>query len=472
MAVNEEVKKQYLPTIGIETHVQLKTKTKLFAAVSNDARESAPNTLITHICVGMPGAMPVLNEEAIKLCTIAAFALGTEPQKFSKFDRKHYFYPDLPKGYQITQYDKPIIVGGKIEFEVEGEKKVINLTRAHLEEDAGKSTHPEGADYSLVDLNRAGTPLIEIVSEPEIHSAADGKAYTRELWLTMKYAGVTDGDLYHGHVRFDVNVSVSKDRNKPGIRTEVKNLNSFRSVEGAINYEIERQIELLEKGQQITQETRGWDEAKQRTTSQREKEEANDYRYFPEPDLPPLQLSDDYINEIRASVAELPNAMRSKLGTINIEKKVVENILDNPEIYQKASDALNKKVEAGNVRRIVFDSLENPEILKVDLNNHIKIAEMVNSKELSSSAATDALIEISRGANIEEATKKRMQVSDETEIIKIVEEVIKDNPKAAEDIKKGEDKAIGFMVGQVMKKSQGKANPQMANELIRKILSS
>src|SRR5665647_811698 len=237
--ISPDVRGKYTATIGIECHVQLKTVTKLFAAVGNDAREAPPNTLVSHICFGMPGALPVLNEEAVHLATRAAFALGTTPQKFSKFDRKHYFYPDLPKGYQITQFDEPIILGGEVIVDVNGEAKRIGITRAHLEEDAGKSTHPEGKDYSLVDLNRAGTPLLEIVSEPDMHTSAEAKAYVRELYLRMKYADVSYANLYYGNMRFDVNVSVSK-TDELGTRSETKNLNSFRSVEKAVEYEVNR----------------------------------------------------------------------------------------------------------------------------------------------------------------------------------------------------------------------------------------
>jgi aspartyl-tRNA(Asn)/glutamyl-tRNA(Gln) amidotransferase subunit B len=469
MAVAEDVKKLYTPTIGIETHVQLKTRTKLFAAVGNDAREASPNTLISHICVGMPGALPVLNKAAIELCAKAAFALGTQPQKFSKFDRKHYFYPDLPKGYQITQYDKPIIVGGFVEIEKDGQKKKINLTRAHLEEDAGKNIHPEGADFSLVDLNRAGTPLLEIVSEPEIHTAADAKAYARELYLLMKYAGVSDVDLYHGNMRFDVNVSVSKDPNKPGIRSETKNLNSFRSVENSILYEIDRQIELLEKGEKIVQETRGWDEAKQKTISQRGKEEAQDYRYFPDPDIPPVELDDLFIEKIAKDLPILPGDIRSKLQTVNIDKKVVEDVLDRDDLALRILDAL-EKTNVENARHIVFQLLDESVNLKIKVEDQIIVAEMVNGKKLSSTAAKDVLADLRAGKNLEEATSSRMQVSDAGKIEKIVAEVLSENEKAAEDVKKGEMRAIGFLVGQVMKKSQGKANPQMSQELIKKQL--
>ncbi len=296
----------YYPTIGIECHVQLKTKTKLFTSVSNEAREAAQNTLVGHVCFGLPGALPVLNGEAVKLAAYAAYALGTTPQKFSKFDRKHYFYPDLPKGYQISQFDQPIIIGGSIKTYLDdGTEKTVAITRAHLEEDAGKSTHPTGTAYSLVDLNRAGTPLLEIVSEPEMHTSAEAKAYAKELWIRMKYAGVSEVDLYHGNMRFDVNVSVSKDVSTLGTRTETKNLNSFRSIERAVDYEINRQIELLDKGESIVQETRGWLDDDQKTVSQRSKEDAHDYRYFPDPDIPPIVLDDTFIASIESMLPKM-----------------------------------------------------------------------------------------------------------------------------------------------------------------------
>src|SRR6185369_17266320 len=255
--ISDELRRQYTVTIGIECHVQLKTRTKLFSGADNDARQATPNTLVNHIDFGLPGALPVLNREAVRLASKAAFALGSEPQKFSKFDRKHYFYPDLPMGYQITQYDEPIILGGQVDIEVGGATKIVHITRAHMEADAGKSTHPAGTDYSLVDLNRAGTPLLEIVSEPDMHSAAEAKAYAHELYLLVKYSGVGEADLYHGNMRFDVNVSVSKDPKVLGTRSETKNLNSFKSVEKAVEYEVKRQIEVLEHGGVIVQETRG-----------------------------------------------------------------------------------------------------------------------------------------------------------------------------------------------------------------------
>jgi aspartyl-tRNA(Asn)/glutamyl-tRNA(Gln) amidotransferase subunit B len=285
----------------------------------------------------------------------------------------------------------------------------------------------------------------------------------------MKYAGVSDVDLYHGNMRFDVNVSVSKDPNKPGIRSETKNLNSFRSVENSILYEINRQIELLEKGEKIVQETRGWDEAKQKTISQRGKEEAQDYRYFPDPDIPPVELDDLFIEKISKDLPILPSDIRSKLQTINIDEKVVEEVLDREDLVRRILEVV-AETNSENTRHIVFQLLDESDNLKIKVEDQIKVAEMVNAKKLSSTAAKEALADLRTGRNVEEATSSRMQVSDAGEIEKIVAEVLAENKKAAEDVKKGETRAIGFLVGQVMKKSQGKANPQMAQELIKKQL--
>lgn len=483
--VTDEVRKKYVPTIGIETHVQLKSKTKLFAAIGNDARDAAPNTLISHICVGMPGALPVLNEGALKLAARAAYALGTLPQKFSHFDRKHYFYPDLPKGYQITQYSNPIIIGGKVEIQIDGQTKTINITRAHLEEDAGKTTHPDGADYSLVDLNRAGTPLLEIVSEPEINSPAEAKAYVRELYLLMKYADVSEVDLFHGNMRFDVNVSVSKEQGKFGTRSEVKNLNSFKSVEGAAEYEIERQIELLEKGEKVTQETRGWDEATQKTTSQRGKEEAEDYRYMPEPDIPPLELSDEFISRVEAEVPTLPTEYRQKLQTLEITPQVIEDILYNRTTTELVVRVLNKAGQE-HARRVAFwqiQAAQNQKILEAASMNKlpikdedfIELSTLVSEGNLSSSAASQVHAEmLATGGSPQEIISRLglMQVSDEAELEAIVKTVIAENKKAADDVAAGEMKAIGFLVGQVMKASGGKANPTIVQEIIKKQLGA
>ncbi len=485
MAVSEAVRKQYVPSIGIETHVQLNTNTKLFSAVGNDARGALPNSLISHIDTAMPGALPVLNRAAIGLCVRAALALNTQPQKFSRFERKHYFYPDLPKGYQITQYEAPIIIGGYLDVPEQHGSFKVGIERANLEEDAGKNTHPENADYSLVDLNRAGTPLLEVVSQPDIHSPAQAKAFAREMWLTMKYSGVTDGDLYLGQVRFDVNISVSKDSGKLGTRSEIKNLNSFRIVENAVAYEIGRQIELLEKGQKVVQETRGWDEAKQKSLSQRGKEEAQDYRYMPEPDIPPLDLEDEFIKEAGKDSPKLPNDYRESFKELGIDPKNIEDIVSVQDMTEAVQD-IKTKAGPAHARRIAFwlhwktgiyeeegRVKPAPVATLISLDRMIKLSQMVEDKRLSSTAAKDVFYEMindKREPQEIAESKNLIQVSDEGEIEKIVSEVLSQNAKAAEDVKKGELKAIGFLVGQVMAKSQGKANPQLAQDIIKKQL--
>jgi aspartyl-tRNA(Asn)/glutamyl-tRNA(Gln) amidotransferase subunit B len=488
--IDQKTRNQYKVTIGIECHVQLKTKTKLFSGANNDAREVPPNTLVNHIDFGLPGALPVLNKEALRLASKAAFALNSTPQKFSKFDRKHYFYPDLPLGYQITQYDEPIILGGSVDIYIDGEKRTIGITRAHLEADAGKSTHPAGKDYSLVDLNRAGTPLLEIVSEPDMHTAAEAKAYAHELYLRMRYADVSDANLYYGNMRFDVNVSVSK-TDELGTRTETKNLNSFRSIEKAVDYEVARQIEQLEAGNTIVQETRGWDDDSQKGFTQRTKENADDYRYMPDPDLPPITLTDAYISEIKESMPLMPAEWRKRLASLGLDDSQIETLLDaelenENTSYLPLLESLLSKPEIAKFLANWFINVEIPLVrdskLSYYLSNdqkskfYLDVYEMVKAKELSSSRAKDLLTDVLTQGKLPPDTKQYaesngyIQVSDEGEIAKIVVQVLQDNAKAAEDVKNGEMKAIGFLVGQVMKLSQGKANPSMAQELIKKQL--
>ena len=472
--------KDYLVTIGIECHVQLKTKTKLFAGVDNDARFAEPNTLIAHICFGMPGALPVLNEKAVELASRAAFALHTTPQLFCKFDRKHYFYPDLPLGYQITQYEQPIVLGGYVEITVDGAVKRIGITRAHLEADAGKSSHPSGGGYSIVDLNRAGTPLLEIVSEPDMHTAAEAKAYAHELYLLMKYAGVSDVDLYHGNMRFDVNVSVSTDPNVLGTRTETKNLNSFRSIEKAVEYEVKRQIELLESGEKIVQETRGWNDAKQKTFSQRTKEDAHDYRYFPDPDLPPVELSEEYVEEIKKAMPLMPDDYRALFSGLGIDKKVIEDIVNVPATTELVARILSangaehaKRVAFWMVQKVeeaadVAEASENP--VSVSDDKLVKLSQLVSDNKLSSTAAKEVLGEMLKTNEDPEAIaaeKNLIQESDESALDEIVQKVLSEQPAAVNDVKNGEMKAIGFLIGQVMKASQGKANPQVVQNIIK-----
>lgn len=489
MAV-QALRDQYTATIGIECHVQLKTKTKLFSGADNDAREAPANTLVCHIDFGLPGALPVLNEEAVHLAARAAFAIDTVPQKYSIFERKHYFYPDLPMGYQISQLAQPIVVGGNVRITVDGTAKDIRVNRIQMEADAGKSTHPEGKDYSLVDFNRVGTPLLEIVSEPDMHSAADAKAYVRELYLRMRYADVTEGNLYYGNMRFDVNVSVSK-TDQFGTRTETKNLNSFRAVEKTVEFEIDRQIDLLERGESVVQETRGWNDAKQETFSQRTKENADDYRYMPDPDLPPIVLDDAYIEAVRKEMPVMPAEWSKRLMELGLDQSQIDSLLeaelDDPSVnyLELIEKSINQQSFAKQLANW-FVNLEIPQrraegVLNAESNEkrlhfYKAVYELSQAGKLSSTNAksliNDVLAAHTFPEDVADHAEKQgfIQVSDEGEIAKIVAQVLSENSKAAEDVKNGEAKAIGFLVGQVMKASRGKANPQLAQELIKKQL--
>ena len=473
----------YVATIGIETHVQLKTKSKLFSAVDNDARDAEPNTKISAIDLGLPGVLPVLNEKAVELAVRAGIALQAEIGLKNKFDRKHYFYPDLPKGYQITQYDEPIVLQGHVTITLpDGETKDIGVERAHLEEDAGKSTHPEGQDYSLVDLNRAGTPLMEIVSKPDMHTPAEAKAYAEKLYMLMRYADVSDCNLYYGNMRFDVNVSVSKDPSKLGTRTETKNLNSFRAVEKTVEYEIKRQCEALEAGETIVQETRGWDDSKQKTFSQRSKEDAHDYRYFPEPDIPPLELTEDFVNTIRTSMPMMPDEITEKLSALGLSSMQIGTLLMQPLFVHVVMSCLDTPEDAKRIANWLIGPVQEKlskgewteDALNLDADSLIKLSGMVGMNTLSSSAAKEVLLEIVEHGGDPEAVadaKNLLQVSDTSELEAIVANVLKTNEKAAQDVRNGEMKAIGFLVGQVMKASQGKANPGAVQEIIKQQLS-
>ena len=478
---------EYDMTIGIECHVQLATKTKLFSPADNDARDAEPNAKVHEIDWGLPGVLPVLNEEAVCLAVRAGKALNAAIAPISRFDRKHYFYPDLPKGYQISQMYQPIILAGHIDAPLEDDSVVkVRIHHAHLEEDAGKLTH--FSDYSLVDLNRAGTPLIEIVSEPDIHSAAEARAYATELYRLMTYAGVTHGNLYHGNMRFDVNISVAKKgATELGKRAEVKNLNSFRSVERAAEYEFKRQVDLLESGEKVLQETRGWNDDKQITTSQRSKEDAQDYRYMPDADIPPIVLSDEEITDIQASVPTLPGEYRKRWKDLNLDFSVVNTILE----HQPVAITLDSVVQdqgANDVAKRVFNWFSSVQADDIDIaavasglvgpQRLTELSEMVSSNKLSSTGAKDIFLalfdEIYKGMAPEDIAKEKnlLQVSDESAIATIVDEVLNDPASAASiaDIKAGKDKAIGYLVGQIMKKSQGKANPSLAQKLIRERL--
>jgi len=480
-----DVLEHYDITIGIECHVQLSTKTKLFSGADNDARGQAPNTTVSPICLGFPGVLPVLNEKAVELAVRAGVAMNATIPRLSRFERKHYFYPDLPLGYQITQLAEPVIVGGHVEApQLEGGSKTVRLHHAHLESDAGKLTHPGSGNYSLVDLNRAGTPLIEIVSEADMHSPAEARAYAQELYLLMVYAGVTHGDLYQGNMRFDVNLSLSPKGNKTlGTRTETKNLNSFRSVERAAEYEAIRQAEVLDKGDLVVQETRGWNDAKQKTFSQRSKEDAHDYRYFPDADIPPVIVEPEEVEKITADMPMLPPAYREAWSGLGLDESVIIALLASKanantvfQVQQEAGDAVAKRVAHWFASAVSAEPGEEATAMKASAEGLIELAQMVEASELSSTSAKEVFNDMLRtGQNPRAiATEKNLlQVSDQGAIEAIVDEVLADpaSQKAVEDIRSGNDKAIGFLVGQVMKKSRGQANPAMATELIRKKLS-
>ena len=451
----------YLPTIGIECHVQLNTNTKLFSSVDNDARDAEPNSKVSTVDYALPGMLPVLHE--------------------SRFDRKHYFYPDLPKGYQISQMYQPLIIGGYVELPT---SERVRIHHAHVEEDAGKLTHY--SDHSLVDLNRAGTPLIEIVAEPDIHSATMARAYTEELHLLMTYADVTIGDLYHGNMRFDVNISIAKPGEPLGTRTELKNLNSFRSVERAVDYEIKRQITILKQGGTIEQQTRGWSDAEGKTTVQRSKENAQDYRYMPDADIPPVILTDDDIAQMQADFPTMPAEYRAKFTEIGVDDGVVRVLLNNQQVaivvdnvLTQSNQAIAKRI-ANLFASCLPTSSDEDDSTKVELSipsvdNLIKLAQMLDDKKVSSTAGKEIFAEMLKAdANPMQIAenKKLLQVSDEGAIEKIVDEVIADPAcaKAVADFKAGQEKVIGFLVGQVMKKSKGQANPSMAQQILRRKL--
>lgn len=482
--LDEQTLSKYQITIGIECHVQLSTVTKLFSGANNDARDKSPNSVVSPIDYGLPGMLPVLNRQAVNLAVIAAKALNSPVAHVSRFDRKHYFYPDLPKGYQTTQMYQPIIGPGVVHVPMDDGSIIdVRIHHAHMEEDAGKLTHL--GDYSLVDLNRAGTPLIEIVSEPDMHSPAEAKAYVSELYKLMTYSGVTLGNLYQGNMRFDVNVSAAlKGTNELGTRAEVKNLNSFRSVERAAEYEFRRQVELLERGEKIVQETRGWDDAKQKTTSQRSKEDAQDYRYMPDADIPPIVLTDAEIDEIQSGMPLMPAYYRDKWSGLGLDSSVIDSLLANQSyavliagVQDEAGDAIAKRVAHWFASALGHDyGDEQDEVATIASNftpeGFIELGKMVESNELSSTAAkevfSELLISDKTPRQIAEA-KNLLQVSDESAVIAFVDEVLADqaNAQAVADLKNGNEKVIGFLVGQVMKKSAGKANPSMSQKLIR-----
>lgn len=471
---------KYIPTIGIECHVQLATKTKLFSEVDNDARNKEPNACVSPVDYALPGMLPRLNGEAVRLAILAGKAMNCEINPSSRFDRKHYFYPDSPKGYQITQFYHPIIGAGYVEL-ASGTR--VRIEHAHLEGDAGKLTH--FADYSLVDLNRVDTPLIEIVSMPDIHSAKDAHDYCHELWRLMTYAGVSYGDLYNGNMRFDINVSLAPEGSEVlGTRAEVKNLNSFRSVERAVLYEIERQSKILDAGEKVVQETRGWNDATGKTTGQRSKEEAKDYRYMPEPDIPPLRLSSEFIEAEAAKLPLMPRDYREKFRG-SIKEDILEVLLDYAPLMRKLAEVAELEAGAVVLASNLFTSVLLAEEKSAEYLNDLPAAEqlvelykMNEARELSSTATKEVFLRLfdpqMRGRGTRAIAKELglIQENDLGALEAMVDAVLAkpETAKAQEDFRNGEEKVIGFLVGQVMKESKGKANPAAVQEILRRKL--
>ncbi len=483
--MNPAIRDKYEVVIGIECHVQLATKSKLFCGCDNDSRDAEPNTHVCEVCLGLPGTLPVLNKRAVELGIRTGLALGAKypANMHTKFDRKNYFYPDLPKGYQITQFDEPIVPGGEVTFPLDSRTVRVGITRAHLEEDAGKLTHPEGADHSLVDLNRAGTPLLEIVSEPDMRSAAEAKGYAQELYNLVRYAGVSDANLYYGNMRFDVNVSVRLvGAAEFGIRTETKNLNSFRAIERAVEYETRRQIVLVEGGDRVRQETRGWNEAKQETYAMRSKEDADEYRYFPEPDVPPLVVTAEMVEAARNELGLLPADLRAELAAAKLPEAESEALVAEPELaalwHQVVS--LDAKAARFTLNWLMGDQVKLAEAhdqtvgqSKVEAATLVAVAELVAGGSLSSSNAKALLAHLWEHGGDPSAQAKALnllQESNEDELAKVVDEVIAENAQAAADYKSGNERALGALVGQAMKKTQGKGNPPVINKLLKERL--
>jgi aspartyl-tRNA(Asn)/glutamyl-tRNA(Gln) amidotransferase subunit B len=474
---------KYEAVIGLEVHAQMLTETKIFCGCSTRFG-SEPNTQTCQVCIGMPGVLPVLNKKALEFAVRTGLATNCRISEYSRFARKNYFYPDLPKGYQISQYENPICEHGRIEILVDGKKRKIGITRIHMEEDAGKNIHEGGGNYSFVDLNRAGVPLMEVVSEPDLRSPKEAAEYMKKLRTILRYLGVCDGNMEQGSLRCDANVSVRPEGQKEfGTRAEVKNINSFRFVEKAIEYEIKRQIRLIEEGGTVIQETRLWNAEKGITESMRSKEEAHDYRYFPEPDLVPIVADRKWVEEIRASLPELPDAKRTRFVT---ELGLPEYDADLLTAEKPVAEWFEKAVRAGGQPKAVSNWMMGELLRLLNEDNRSidecplqpeRLSEMlalVEKGTISGKIAKTVFEEMYRtgkdaGTIVRE--KGLLQISDSSEIEKLVDEVISGYPNEAGRYRGGEEKLLGFFVGQVMKASRGKANPKVLNELLRKRLS-
>ena len=467
----------YEVVIGLEVHAELSTKTKIFCSCPTSFG-AAPNTHTCPICMAMPGTLPVLNEKVVEYAVKAGLATNCEISKDSKNDRKNYFYPDLPKAYQISQFDKPLCNHGYVEIEDDkGNKKKVRLLRIHIEEDAGKLNHDEFAGGSLVDLNRAGVPLIEMVSEPDLRSSGEAERYLRKLKSILEYIEVSDCKMQEGSLRADVNVSVHKPGEPLGTRTEMKNMNSFRSIVRGIEYEIERQIDVIEDGGVVEQETLRWDDVSGKTFPMRDKEDAQDYRYFPDPDLVAIKLSDEYIENIRKTLPELPESRKERYlteyGLSEKDANIITSSKYLSDLFEQASKICNNPKAVNNwiisdISRILNETEMEPIQIPFDSKQLAKLVILIDKGTISSSIAKKVLVEMFEHPRDPEDIideKGWVQISDENAIKEVVLKILENNPQSIADYKAGKQKALGFLVGQAMKETRGKANPQMLNKM-------
>jgi len=477
---------RYEMVCGVETHVEMATKTKIFCGCSTEFG-GEQNTRVCPVCLGLPGVLPVLNREVVNLAIKAGLALNCEIAEFSKFDRKNYYYPDLPKNYQTSQYDLPICKKGWLDITVQGKPKRIGITRAHMEEDAGKLVHSgqtiTTSDSSGVDYNRTGVPLLEIVSEPDMRSIDEVVAYLEELVRILDYAGISDCKLEQGSVRFDINVSLHpKGTEKFGTRTEIKNLNSFTAVRRCLEYETERQAELLDKGEKVIQETRTWDEGQGKTLALRSKEEAHDYRYFPEPDLVPLKIDRGWVEKIKATLPELPAAKRERLRSLGLSAYDAGVITASKAMADYFDRGMALFADAKTLANWIMGDLSA--LLKADNRSFAdcpvspaqlaSLLQFIQKGEISGKIAKMVLEEnYTTGKDPAEIIKEKglVQISDEGELARIVAEVLANNPKTVADYQGGKESALGFLVGQVMKATRGQANPGLVNKLLKEKLA-
>ena len=480
--MDQELRDKYEVVIGLEVHAQLKTKSKIFAPDKNEFGQE-PNSLTSPITLGMPGVLPVLNKECVNMGILTGLALNCEIPSRCKFDRKQYFYPDLPKGYQISQYDEPICVNGHLDIN----GKRIGITRAHLEEDAGKLVHAganglAGSTYSLVDLNRAGTPLLEIVSEPDMRSPEEAKNYMEELRNIVRYIGVCDGNLEEGSMRCDANISIMPKGSKEfGTRAEIKNVNSFAALQRAIEYEIERQIEIVEEGGQVVQETRLWDDNARETRSMRGKEDAHDYRYFPEPDLMPLEISREWVEKIKSEMPELPSQKRARyqeIGLSEYDASVIVEQMGLALFFDKVLElGANPKTAVNFIMGEIAAYLKEDHIeitdTKLTPENLTELIALIEKGTISNNIGKQIIIEMLKDgtkASVIVEKKGLSQISDEGAIKELVQKVVDAHPNEVEAYKNGKTNLLGFFVGQIMKETKGRANPKTVNQLLREII--